>query len=489
MIVINERQRNILNYLVATTEEYVVVSNIAKKLNVSTKTIYRDIKALNKNEKFHIKCLKGKGIKIQILDRSVLGNETFKKISISKRRYDIYYELLISSPNPKSLKYFSEKYYVGELSVINDLKYVENNLMYKDLKLNKSRKGTLIEGKEEDIRKAIIQLLKVYKIENNIVGNKKSYRLSNFTYTELSNKFGEENLKIIESIIKKAEKKLKYQLGDIYYVNFCTHLMILVERIKKGQSISKNRKNTEIDDFYSNVIDDILKDLEKKFNIKINDEEKYNIYQYLASSGLSKINDLKDMLNDIKDNKYILELVEKIKEEINLDIRKNVEVYQLFLIHTRSLLNRLNFKIEITNPILEDIIVNYKSLFEDIKRVKNKLSKNNILINMNDSEISYICLYYQLILENIKKKKNVLIICTSGLGTSQLLKIRINKRISNINVIDVISDADLENYNKKNIDFVISTVKIESPSIPVIYTSVLLNDEDIASIKEVIGND
>ncbi len=98
MIIINERQRNILNYLISTTEDYIVVSTIAEKLNVSCKTIYRDIQKLNQNEKFHIKSVKGKGIKIQILDRSILSNDIFKKINISKRRYDIYYELLISSP-------------------------------------------------------------------------------------------------------------------------------------------------------------------------------------------------------------------------------------------------------------------------------------------------------------------------------------------------------------------------------------------------------
>lgn len=62
-----------------------------------------------------------------------------------------------------------------------------------------------------------------------------------------------------------------------------------------------------------------------------------------------------------------------------------------------------------------------------------------------------------------------MISCTTGIGTSRLLAARIEKEYDNIKVIDIISSINIDEdfLINKGIDFIISTVPIETTKLPV----------------------
>ena len=53
-------------------------------------------------------------------------------------------------------------YYVGKSSIVNDLNYLESNLLSDNLILKKDRLGTRIVGDEKSIRKKIMYLVREY---------------------------------------------------------------------------------------------------------------------------------------------------------------------------------------------------------------------------------------------------------------------------------------------------------------------------------------
>jgi len=69
-----------------------------------------------------------------------------------------------------------------------------------------------------------------------------------------------------------------------------------------------------------------------------------------------------------------------------------------------------------------------------------------------------------------------------------LLKKRIEEKLKNIEVVDVVSTKDIKFYDLSKISFIISTVKLESKQ-DAVFVNVMLNDEDIQNInRKVYGN-
>ena len=84
-----------------------------------------------------------------------------------------------------------------------------------------------------------------------------------------------------------------------------------------------------------------------------------------------------------------------------------------------------------------------------------------------------------------------MVVCTTGFGTAQLLKAKLAKRFSELNVVELIAKRDLaeeiEN-SAKPIDLIISTVNLpESIEVPTLVVSALLTMEDQERLERMIG--
>ena len=117
------------------------------------------------------------------------------------------------------------------------------------------------------------------------------------------------------------------------------------------------------------------------------------------------------------------------------------------------------------------------------------LARKILSKDINDDEIAYLTVYTESILNLTSIKTKVILVCNSGFGTSLFLKKRIEDKLENIEVVDVVSAKDLKGYDLSNINFVVSTVKLENIK-NVIYVNVMLNEEDIQNInRKVYGID
>jgi mannitol/fructose-specific phosphotransferase system IIA component (Ntr-type)/galactitol-specific phosphotransferase system IIB component len=96
--------------------------------------------------------------------------------------------------------------------------------------------------------------------------------------------------------------------------------------------------------------------------------------------------------------------------------------------------------------------------------------------------------------ERNKEKLRALIICASGLGTSMVLSAKIKKEFSDaIQIVNVLPLNRLDSIPMDEYDAIISTVKIDTAANnlndkKVIYTSPMLKQEDIATIRDFINS-
>ena len=160
------RLKKLLEILL-NSRDYKTVDQLAEILNVSNRTIRNDLDKLEKIVELEGLCLvrkPGVGIRlegsegnIQIISRKMnvdLGSNYRRPFSPEQRRAFIIKELFFSKKQV-SANNLSEKLFVSNNTIYNDLDKIEEWLEDHSLSLLRERNSIKIVGKEEDYRKAL----------------------------------------------------------------------------------------------------------------------------------------------------------------------------------------------------------------------------------------------------------------------------------------------------------------------------------------------
>ncbi|KRF65475.1 hypothetical protein ASG99_18470 [Bacillus sp. Soil768D1] len=498
------RNRKILDYLISK-KEYVPVKEIAKQMQLSEKTIYRDLKLLEedlKERNIHLKKRPGVGISLVLTDDQILklseeisflNKRDVCSLSVESRRMKILTNLLYDSPQETSINKLSEAYFISSTSIVNDLKVIEEWIQPFNLTLEKNNNGTRLIGREGDIRKAMVYLINELINEEPKIEKEIESRIEKATLSELVNQFGHKNVEIIKQILEETESRLGYLIGDPYYINMLTHLLICIKRLKKGKIVYQEDVpyNISITDqkIYS-ISKEMAEQITKLFELTLPEEEIYFIYQYLISSGvcITSLNlETTNLLNKANLDSRIIakELIQTVSNIIKLDLTDDRQLYEGLIIHLKPMLNRVKYQISIKNPLLDELYKEYSSVFVLVRLGMLPIMQVHKLNYISQDEISYLLVHFQAAIEQKIKKIRVILVCSTGIGTSHLLKNRINRSFPEWEIVDVISASWLDRFsNLDDIDLIISTVKLQQNSLPVAYVSTLLNDADVKHIKE-----
>jgi activator of the mannose operon (transcriptional antiterminator) len=500
------RQKEIIIYLMDKSD-YIPVKNIAENIRVSEKTVYRELKTIEEylnNRYIFLEKRPGTGIKLNITKEQKMklnfelhvGKEKKNNyMSTEYRRQKILTDFLSNSPKTYSIQQLSEKYYISRASIVNDLRYIENHIKQYDLKLEKNKNGTMLTGLEINIRKAILGIISELMAANHENKNElKESRLDDENLHELFEQFGRKEVKIVADILKDTEIKLNYTMGEIYYINMITHVLILIKRLKNGNIMYENKMNRimkKTDKRVYLISAEMSGKISEIFDIEVPEEEIYFIYQYLVSSGMEISNTGTDTRELLLDTSPVImdiaeEIMKKISEIVDFSLKADNQLYESLILHLKAMMNRLKYNISIKNPILNDIKKEFTAIYGLLSLVTlDILEKYNIRV-ISPDEIGYLTFYFQAAIEQNMKQKKVLVVCSSGVGSSHLLRGRIKHSFPEWDIVDVISSGHLKaGYNLENIDLIISTVKISGTDTPVAYVTALFNEADVRNVTEI----
>lgn len=107
-------------------------------------------------------------------------------------------------------------------------------------------------------------------------------------------------------------------------------------------------------------------------------------------------------------------------------------------------------------------------------------------------EIGYLAMHFGAALEeqtlSVQRIFRVVVVCSTGIGSSKLLEARIRKHYETIRIVESRSVLDLEEYlaSRTDVDFVISTVPVKGLERPVALVSPLLLEEDMERINRIM---
>lgn len=495
MNVLNQRQIQLLN-LLARESEWLPAGRAAELLNVSISTLRRDVDTINylyhhKDNRIDTKPglgLKLAGEKVLTLRHST-GNNAIQEIQKSKRLIGITTDLLSHSPVPLSINALAEKYFISRSSIVIDLKKIEMYVTSCNLKIIKDHSGTYIEGSDFNIRMALKDIIN-HSVLNNY--QMTDSRIDHFSRVQLIKEFGKKNVENCMKLISLIEKELRGSISEPYYTNLFSHLLVTIRR-------SKNKYRIQSDDNYERaenkkwrIAEKAIQWLETEYKTSLPRIEVSYIYQYIISSGtLSSITISDDNHHGNQDAVHYAEcLIKEVSKSLTIDLSYDAVLKNALISHIQPMLNRLEYNIIIHNPLLEDIKQELAFVFNPLKSAVEKINTQLNIHPASDDEMAYLAVYLQAAIEKIKVSKKIILVCSSGIGTSQLLYSRIKRAFPEWDIVDIVPGTRLqETLSQKSCDLIISTIRLDDINIPIAYVSALFSTKDISRVTECLGSD
>ncbi|ASK62512.1 transcriptional antiterminator [Virgibacillus phasianinus] len=498
---VSARERKILELLLHAQEE-MRIKEIAVELQVSERTIHRDLTGIEKLIFDHnLELLKKSGSGLRITgDRmnkqqleAALSGASSSDYTLEERQ-TIILAALLEAKEPMKLFTLANELKVTIATISHDLDQLEEELAKFNLHLVRKRGyGVRIEGNETNKRSAISNLIAknvdpfefVSLLKENL-GKKLKQPL-----TVISNRLlgmvNPETLTTIENRVEQTRNQLPHELADSAFIGLVVHLTLAIERLQKGDKIEFDQafmKQIEGTKEYE-IAKQLIQDLEISLSMEIPDDEIGYITMHLMGAKL-RIDHHYLIEDSSLDIAYkTKQLISYVESHMGMDLSNNASLLNDLAAHLKPMIYRLKQGMNITNPLIKEIKKDYPDLFQLIREGVQEIFSD---MKFPDDETAFLVLHFAAALLHGEEEFNLktLVVCSSGIGTAKILSTKLVQRVPEIKQVDNKSLFDLKHLNPDDYDIVVSTIPLKEFAGEYILASPILTKAEAHRIKKVI---
>ena len=469
----NSRQEKLLN-LLKKSNKRLSVNEISKTFSVSRRTVFNDLNYLDY-------LLETSGYSLMRLDDGIMLKKddsnkrqeiNIKDFYSSNRRYDLFKNILFE--NELNIYDLSEKLFVSESTILNDINYINGNYI-KDLSssLLISNNELYIDSDEQIIQNLYVRFNKLIfkKLRLMLIESKDLYR--NY-YLFLSDVYGYQLVKKVKSVLYSYLTNNSQVLAEYYFDNIINYLIVLVFRKEcLYRANGKANNNTVIKKQDS---DDILKMVERNFGIIFSESEINYFYDILRANNIKVKNSYdKNAVEDLVDT-----FLKSSGELLKLDLSKDSILVEQLNKHFPSMIERAKNNIKIDNPFIDEIKNEYTTLFNTIWMIVI-MNRGVFDFDLNDDEIGLLTIYLQSSLDRNKIIQKVILHIESRYYDTGFIINRIKKVLPTVDIEVLEGDVDL---SKVKCDMIVTTSdNITFGNIPFIKITPVVTERDLKNIS------
>ncbi|WP_459501911.1 BglG family transcription antiterminator [Bacillus sp. C1] len=491
----NKRQQEILYSLLSESDGHVLVQELADRVSCSEKTIRNDFKVIEEYMAKYSQALlvrkPGLGVyleieeceKIDLFNRLYGVHRRTKYESDEERVLQIAYHLLMNV-KPVTVQDMADQHFVNRATIKKDVKQIEQWLSRFDVTVvSRQRVGVHIEGSEKNKRKALARLSDL--IHNVDLANQ--FIKDQFLYHEVE---------FVMNELKALQNRRSLFFTDDTFESLLIHTLFMVRRMKLNQSISISEQEMKIvkDTKEYEWTLEFLERLKSVFAVHFTEEEVTCLTAHILGGKFrapdkvgeeSAFSENNPMLSQV-----VQQLVQRMSQLHGMDFSKDQVLIDGLYVHLYTTLNRLNYNLSLSNPMLHDIKRMYPYMFDMLIRVLEEINAD-LTVYIPEEEAAYLTLHFEAFVERLhheEKLRNVIIVCHMGIGMSQLLRTKIERKFRHVHVMDCVAKADLEECVMKNhdVELIISTIALPDITIPHLVVSPLLNWTEEKKLEDFI---
>lgn len=496
---LSKRETQILKLLFDHKHTYLTSQEIASGIDVSNRTARKYLHlledALKQESLATIEAKQGNGYQLKIEDarrfdefylEEVKSQMASKDITTIQESNDRQYYILNRLFFEQSAVYvdaIADELFVSRSTISNDLVEIKKLITPYQIELqSKSNKGIFIVGNEQNIRHFIMNYFFMERLHDNL-----------FAFSMYANLLEGISVEEIVIIVLDECRESQLKLSDFIVYNLVLHIGLAIKRIQNGffmdiqAPISFDEDSIE----YQTALK-ILARIEHAVRITFSSEEADFIALHLKNKITAKTIFKKADATEEQIRAQLLETLKAIDQDTPFDLEHDTILIDGLMLHFIPLLTRLQNNSSIENPLLEEIKTQYPDLFE---LTVNYFSKMPVFksYQVTEGEWAYLAIHITAAVERYfnEQKTHVLVICATGLGSSQMIKNRLEREFgSRILIEKVISYYEIAEQDLSHIDLVISSINLGNIVLnaPIVNVSVFLGKDDIQKINHEISS-
>lgn len=436
--------------ILQSQREWVTATFLSEIFDTTPRTIRNYVAKINRENSPELIVSSYKGYKLnqEVMEKT---RDDFLKSPSSRSLFII--RKLINSQNESNFYDLADELFISESTLYNDLKQAREILTDFSLEIERTENNIFIKGSERDKRKFIYYLLSIEN-DNNFIA---------FAENGLSLEINQQQ-DLRESIVKVFNQH-DFHLNDFGLNNLLIHVLVIIDRIKKGKQISEAIPQNKIEDsiFYQTARE--LKDLiEAQYAINISNAELYYLTLIIASNSNPQNYSLvtTDNIGDFIDDYFISltrKAVKKLEEVYYLEPFDNTFMVN-FTIHIDNMIQRARNNLSMKNPLTINIKTSYPLIYDMAVFLASEIGSFE-KITISEDEITFIAFYIGAYLEK-KKSKVDKITCTFTYAQyhnlHQIALTHLKEEFKNEITFSKIVPVNEVNRSEIKSDIVISTV-------------------------------
>ena len=502
------RQKSIIRILTRMDGRPITVAVISEKLGVSTRTILREVPAIEKwmsDNDFNFERKPGVGMLVgeapetlRFIEELLDADNLVPMYSRQERRKHILGELLFSDEPVKSLV-FTSKYKISDGTLSEDLDVLDTWLRDHSVQIiRRPGLGIFVEGTELAIRQAIsnavLEFCDVERIPGLITqGTSDDEKMQSLSREPLLVFLTPQLLRFSIRILKETEARLNIYYTDSGQIALIVRIALSIYRIRSGHSLTE--LNMDLDGLRGlselPTAKLIAFEIEKQFDLEVNAKEKIYLAMHLSATRiLSRGSSFSDPLQALNIRQVVMAMTSVAEQLTGIPFKSD-----------STLINDLVSHISMTEKQLELNLVSRVTYTEDLKRTYPEIyaaaeTACEVLREwvqprvIHDAEIGLIAMHFAASAEryqNSKQKVSVAVVCPTGIGSSRMLAATLTGAFHNLEVRKVISafSIDTQALRDNGIDLIISTTDLHI-DFPYIVVEKVLKAQDKLLVSQEI---
>lgn len=399
---------------------------------------------------------------------------------IENRQYSILKKLLLEGDHA-FIDDLAENLFVSRSTISNELVEIKAKLKPYHLKIeSKPNIGLYVVGEEQAKRHFIMDYFFMDRLKDN---------LSAFsTYTSIL-----ENVNIAEilMIVLDECRENELHLSDFVMYNIVLHIGLAIKRIKAGFKMDRINKSIQKNSIQYQTAIRIVNRISESLDIEFPEVEADYIALHLSNKVASSIQSADSQYSKSEVEQQLIEALNQMDKVTSMSMAKDQILIDGLMTHFQLMFVHLKNRTQQLNPLLDEIKEKHNQVLE---WVVNYIGNMPVFsqYQVTESEWAYIAIHVLAAIERFmnRQKVHVLVICATGLGSAQMLKMRLENEFGNKMVInDVISYYEITDEKLKGIDLVVTSIHLANVvfNVPIIQVSVFLNADEIQRINAAIS--
>ncbi|MGM0213523.1 BglG family transcription antiterminator [Enterococcus sp. AZ109] len=491
------REKKILALLIAYPDG-VLLEQLQEELNVSKRTIYREVASIEKTIKpLDVQIIKPRGAGYRLVGESINLDKLKAQLEENKeelftdnvQRQGAIVTTLLMVDEEETIEGLSIDFQVSPSTIVSDLQAIEQSLEDYRLQLLRLRgRGIKIAGREKEKRQILGNLIfngvneyEFFQFIDHLEAASSEETTDNFFLKQLT----PQSLYLARDILYHIPQYSVKEVTDNQLQRILILLALSIDRIQQKKYVEEEQDSSPKPESMQIASQIMIKVATAARESIPAQEVRFFAYQLEGINYKKPQNIFIDHF-DVELSYQIKELIRMVSENSGLEFRKDEQLFNDLLTHMSAALKRsLTVLPNMVNPLLQKIQEKYHTLTD---AVVNGLAEVFPDYQFTHDELGYVVIHFATSLERHPSGKGlfVLVLCSSGIGTARILESRIKKYMPEIQQIQVAKISEMNRLNFKQYDLILATLFLPEFTLPYKVISPLLLDEEIQELRAYI---